>query len=399
MPCGLYIDIEENTILNSLDIKDLMENETQPVDIYLGIPLWESEKANTYSPLNEENESVSLSRVYELSEIKFNDENTGENQKDIQTRKINASFFVNKSKVDNYELIHILKLRKSGRDRSINEDEFYIPPCVTVDGSEILLKMINDIVNKVKLSASEHMTKLATSPIFYGKSGKIVKPISKLMLLNKHYAKLSQLVLMPKLTPFEIYLELRTMYGELCGLTADENIFKISDYNHDDLFNSFKELNTYLDNKIKFFYKLTPYIRSAFELNETEDRLSIALTDEQITNGVEYILSVSARKSAREIMKTVEKGTSFKLMSPETSKGSAIPGLKLTAYFDESFQLPQSQGRCYFQIGFSEDDELWQSVMKEKSMVIVCNKEDLSKINVELFVMIPEKQEVYDDVD
>lgn len=335
--------------------------------------------------------------MYELNEIKFNDENTGENIKDIQTRKINASFFVNKSKVDNYELIKLISLKKSGRDRSIHIDKYYIPPCLTVDGSEILLKMISDILNKIKLSASEHMNKLSTSPVFYSKSGDIVKPINKLMLLNKYYAKLSQLVLMPKLTPFQVYLELRSMYGELCGLTADESIFKLSDYNHDDLYNTFQELITNLDNKIKFFYKLNPYIRSAFELNDKGDRLAVKLTDEQIEKGVDYILSVSARKSAREIMKIVEKGTGFKLMSPGTSKGGAIPGLKLTAYFDKNFQLPQSQGRCYFQIDFSDEDELWQAVMKEKAMAIVCNKEDLSKMNIELFVMIPEKQEVYDE--
>ena len=308
-------------------------------------------------------------------------------------------YFFNKSKVDNYELLHLTKLTKSGRDRSAHIDSFFVPPCVSVDGSEILLKMINEIVNKIKLSASEHMNKLATSPIFYSKSGKIIKPISKLILLNKYFAKLSQLVLMPGLTPFEIYIELRTMYGELCGLTADENIFRLADYNHNDLYSTFKELTGLLDNKIKFFYKLTPYIRSAFSLNDKGDRLMLKLTDEQINTGVDYILSVTARKSAREVMKVVEKGTSFKLMSPETSKGSAIPGVNLSAYFDKSFQLPQSQGRCYFQVEFSEDDSLWQAIMKEKAMAIVCSKEELSKISVELFVMLPEKQEIYDEID
>ena len=250
---------------------------------------------------------------------------------------------------------------------------------MTVDGSENLLKMLNSILNKIKLSASEHMKKLSTSPVFYSKSGEIIKPINKLMLLNKYYAKLSQLLLMPKLTPFQIYLELRTMYGELCGLTADETIFKLIGYDHDDLYTTFNDLITHLDNKIKFFYKLNPYIRSAFTLNEQSDRLTLKLTDEQIDNGVEFILSVSARKSAREIMKIVEKGTSFKVMSPETSKGSAIPGVKLTAYFDKNFQLPQSQGRSYFQIEFSEEDELWQSIMREKEMVIVCGKEQLDR--------------------
>ena len=93
MPSGLYVDIEKNAVLNSVDIKDIMEHETRFVDIYLGIPLWGKEKANTYTAYKEDGEVVTLSRIYELCESKFNDENTGEKPKEDSDQKNQCSFF------------------------------------------------------------------------------------------------------------------------------------------------------------------------------------------------------------------------------------------------------------------------------------------------------------------
>ena len=93
MPSGTYIDINENTVLKATDVKDLLEGEVKPVDVYLGIPLWASEKANTYSAEGNGDTAVKLARIYELDKVDANDENTGDNKKEIQIRKINALLF------------------------------------------------------------------------------------------------------------------------------------------------------------------------------------------------------------------------------------------------------------------------------------------------------------------
>jgi predicted component of type VI protein secretion system len=186
------------------------------------------------------------------------------------------------------------------------------------------------------------------------------------------------------------------MYGEFCGLSADKNAFTPPAYNHADLYNTFNVLITLLEEKIKFFYKINPYIRSAFKFDDKLEMLTLKLTDEQITKGTDYILSVSAGMSSRDIMNIVEKGTGFKVMSPGTARGKAVLGLKLSGYFDKNFQLPQTGGTCYFQLGYSKENPIWKAIIKEKEMAIVCGKLDREKLNVELFVMLPEKEEIED---
>ena len=404
MESGLFIDINDNTDLTAFDLKDFLKGKNQAVNIEFGIPLWKNTKSNTYyeaTPVSADDKPVIVPKTYKLDEIDFNDENTGDNPKVIQVKKLNARLFISNTKDDNkeekkdYEVITIGKLVKSGKNEAgIINDESYIPSCLFIDGSKILMEKLKTFLNTVTTSAGEHMKKLATSPVFYSENGKVVRPILKLLLLSKYSASLSQHITVPRLTPYQVYSELLSMYGEFCGLSADENVFNPPGYDHNDLTKTFSELITLLEEKIKFFYKINPYIRTAFQLNDKQDLLTLKLTDEQIKNGVDFILSVSANMSSRDIMSIVEKGTGFKVMSPGTARGKAVPGLKLTGYFDKNFQLPQTPGTCYFQIGFSDENPLWKAIVKEKELAIVCRKQDMEKLNIELFVMLPEKQEI-----
>src|SRR6059036_3727548 len=107
MPSGLEINYPENAELPSLDIKQAFSKGTGAFNLLLGVPLWQNARANAVAD-GQADTRVKL--LYRVSEMECADENTGENPKPIQVRKINARLMFDHEDASDMELLPLLKI-------------------------------------------------------------------------------------------------------------------------------------------------------------------------------------------------------------------------------------------------------------------------------------------------
>ena len=88
MPSGLEVNYPENAELPSLDIAQAFAKGSGTFNVLLGVPLWQGSRANTV-PLSQDSDTR-VKLLYRVGEVECYDENTGENPKPVQVRKINS---------------------------------------------------------------------------------------------------------------------------------------------------------------------------------------------------------------------------------------------------------------------------------------------------------------------
>jgi len=82
MPSGLEVNYPAFAELPSLDIAQAFSKGAGSVMVSLGVPLWQSSRANTVPIAHDSDSRAKL--LYRISEMECFDENTGENPKPVQ---------------------------------------------------------------------------------------------------------------------------------------------------------------------------------------------------------------------------------------------------------------------------------------------------------------------------
>src|SRR5208282_4973398 len=122
----------------SLDVKQALSKSVAGFKVFLGVPLWQKARANTVGTGAEADTRAKL--IYRVSETECTDENTGENPKPIQVRKINSRLMLEQEDPTDMELLPLLRvLRAAGEDVGLpRQDTDYVPPCFVLGGSPVL---------------------------------------------------------------------------------------------------------------------------------------------------------------------------------------------------------------------------------------------------------------------
>src|SRR6266481_4747836 len=159
MPSGLEINYPENAELPSLDIKQAFSKGAGTFNLFLGVPLWQNVRANT---LKDATSDGRVKLLYRVSEIECTDENTGENPKPIQVRKINSRLMFDNEDTADMELIPLLRIvRATGQELGLpREDPEYVPPCLVLSGSAILRELVRDLVAAVEATRKPLVVKM-----------------------------------------------------------------------------------------------------------------------------------------------------------------------------------------------------------------------------------------------
>src|SRR5579859_272360 len=88
MPSGLEVNFPAMAELPSLDIAQAFSRGAGNFVVFLAVPLWQGGRANTVPSTADADTRVKL--LYRVGEVECHDENTGENPRPIQIRKINS---------------------------------------------------------------------------------------------------------------------------------------------------------------------------------------------------------------------------------------------------------------------------------------------------------------------
>lgn len=388
MPSGLEVHYPESAELPSLDIKQAFSKGAGSFSISLGVPLWQNARANTLNPEQQQDSRVKL--LYRVGELECADENTGDNPKPIQVRKINARLMFEHEDPSDMETLPLLRIvRATGEEVGLpKEDPEYVPPCLILSGSPVLREMLRDLVSQVEASRKELVVQVSRGGFSIDTMrGVQFEQLMRLRTLNRFSARLPSLVLANGVTPFTMYLELRELLGELAALHPDRDEFESSPYSHENLYLCFKELST----KIRSFLRgsVAPsFIKLAFK--DANGMLTAAFAEEHFSQPNAYFLGVKTKLDPTVLARYVEDGDKFKLM-PQSLATRAIRGIELKEERHAPLELPAQADLHYFRLDRAASARMWEQIRMEKTAIVrwTGSELDWSDANFTLYMTVP----------
>src|SRR5438105_6919229 len=227
MPSGIEDNIPASAELPSLDIAQAFAKGTGSFTVLLGVPLWQNNRDNTVTVTQDSDTRAKL--LYRIGETECYDENTGENPKPVQVRKINSRLMFEHEDASDMEMLPLLRIvRATGEDVGLpKEDPEFVPPCMLLSGSPVLREMVRDLVSQVEASRKELVVQVTRGGFSIDTMrGVQFEQVMRLHTLNRYSARLPSLIQAPVAIPFEIYVELRELLAELAALHPDRDEFE-----------------------------------------------------------------------------------------------------------------------------------------------------------------------------
>ena len=367
LPSGQLLDYPGNAELPSLDIKQALAKTQGAFQVSLGVPLWQSERANVLPPTGEADTRSKV--LYRIQEQEVADENSGENRKPVQVRKLNARLMLDHEDPAEMELLPLLRiLRATGEEIGMpRQDPEYVPPCLVLGGSPVLRELVRELVSQVEASRKELVVQVARGGFSLETiRGLQVEQLMRLTALNRFSASLPSLVMASNTTPFGMYLQLRELLGELAALHPDRDEFEVGPYEHDNPLPVFRELASRIRSHLRGAVAPS-YLKVAF--TEANGVLTATFSPEHFSQPSGYFLGIKTNLDPLVLGRFVEDGDRFKLM-PQSLATRAIRGVVLKEERHPPLELPAQSDLHYFRLDRAASERIWQQVQTEKTAVI-----------------------------
>src|SRR5258708_18539150 len=190
--------------------------------------------------------------------------------------------------------------------------------------------------------------------------------IMRLRSLNRYGARLEALIETSNIAPFEIYVLLRELMGELAALHPDRDVFETEPYNHDSPYPVFSELAAKIRQLLRG--SVAPsFLKAPF--TDINGLLSAMLTEEHLQRPTDYFLGIRTKEDPRTLARLVEDADRFKLM-PQSLASRAIRGVVLKEERFPPLELPAQSGLYFFRLLRGQSSRTWQQIQAEKVAVV-----------------------------
>lgn len=396
MPSGVEVNVPEDADLPPLDIKREFEGSSKGFTIELGVPLWYASRGNTLDGGATGGGDWRDKRMFRIAEITRPDENTGENPQPMQVRRVNARLLLPGDDRTDLETIPVVRIAHgvAGGGSNVGKpqpDPEFIPPCMTLTGSSRLAGLVRDLSNQVEATRKELLVQINRGGFsIESMRGLQFEQMLRLRTLNRFSAVLPSLHTAPGVTPFEIYLVLRELLGELAALHPDRDQFECANYDHTMPGIAFKEL----DSKIRPLLggSVAPSYMSLEFVPGSDPQAGAILTatfsEEQLTRPNEYYLGVKTKTDPRAVAQLVEDQDQFKLMA-KSMVARNIFGVKLVEERHPPLELPAEGGLHYFRVNRTESERMWGRIKEEKEVAIRWPGVEGSDFKVKMYMTVP----------
>ncbi len=391
MPGGVLVEAPGNAALPALDIREAFQAKPEAITVYVGVPLWYGDRANTVEGQAAAGDWWRVKCLYQVEEAEVPDENTGTNPKPLLMRKINARLILKDSDKADLEVLPLLRIRRStGENAGVPVlDKEFVPPCMILKGSRTLYGLVKDLSNQVEASRTE-LVNLLTRGGFQidALRGVQIEQLMRLRSLSRMSATLPSVIEAAGTSPFAVYLELAGLLGELAALQPDTDPFKIPAYVHDDPGPVFKAL----DERIRPMLhgvSATSFFKEPFLFEEAFHAWIAKLSDDDLSLANEYFLAVKTRQDPVEVAKLVEDPDRFKLM-PKSIVSRRVRGITLKEERHPPIQLPAETGMHYFRLHRDQNPQIWEQITKEKEIGVTWVGLSSSDYALTLFMTVPE---------
>jgi len=387
MPSGLLVEVPNNADLSPLlDIKQAFEASGGSLTVSIGVPVWAASRGNTIAPDNGQDHRAK--RIYTVIETQQPDENNGENTQSVLMRRINARLLLDGDDQTDLEVLPLLRLTTTGgQDLGLpTVDPAFVPPCRVLGASATLMGMVRDIAHQVAASRKETMVQLSRG----GFSPETIRGVQfqqmlRFKTLSRFSATLPQLAKTRQISPFEIYLSLMELLGELSALDPTKDRLNLVDYDHNRLGLVFGDLTDRVTSLLKKAGdEGGDYVPVSFQ---HDGKVPVAtLTPQHFADAAEIYLAVQSQQDAHQVVELVENRDEFVLRVPSKIH-KRVPGLELEHERTPPLQLPAQVGMHYFRIQTARSAERWAEVKAETKLAARWTSMETDDFQLKLYIM------------
>lgn len=386
MRSGVVVDFPDHAEIPPLDLKQALARFRSGFIVSLAVPPWDPVRANVYAERKTSEARVKVH--YVVGERSVRDENTGENPKPVIVRKINASLVLSDDDLSNLETIPLLRVVPGvGQEiGTCRQDPAFAPPCLVLRGSPALRKLTYDLAAQVEASREGLVVQINQGGFNMELlRGVQLEQMLRLRTLNHFAARLPLLAEAENISPFDMFLELHSLLGELAALNPTQDLFRVGNFNHEDPLPAFKELSDRIRGQLK------GVVTSSFlkiEFSPEGDFIAADLADEHFSRPNDYFLGIETNEEHRSLTALVEDPDRFKLM-PKSFVRRPIFGIKLKEERIPPPELPAKTNLHYYRVLRSDSGRMWDMLQREKSAAVRWPGMEASDYKISLYMTVP----------
>lgn len=369
MKDGTLVSIHPGQEPDRIDLKDAFARE-QVVRVFLAVPKLKLGNANVAC-----GGEPGKHRFVETKHP-VQDESFGGNEQEISFRDLNACLMLSTQDVAGYELLPIAQVQRAGEKEAAPQlDQSYIPPLLAIDAwqalSRDIVRAIYDIVGKKIEVLSEQVVNRGIS-LASQEPGDMDR-LLMLHVINGAYTMLRVLTFAAGVHPYQAYLELCRLVGQLSIFRKERRPPEIPDYDHDDLGRIFNYIKLQI---ILLLDSLPDYEYEQRWFEGDGPGLRVSLESRWLGADWQWFVGViRGTLTERDCIAMLSGALNWKLgSSNEVEKifRQREPGLRLEPLPQAPRALPPNRDWLYFQV--SRDTAAWGDVLKSQTLAMRVNE-------------------------
>ncbi len=372
MPDGTVVVAGQTARVVPLEFQNLgLTDSTLPV--WLGIPL-----ANPQGPNVEEHDgqgAATQGRRYLAQRLDLRDENTGANSQSIGLKLLNAQLFLGLRPPAGFQSLQIGLLKKvieEGEEgRRYRLSGAFVPASLSMESSPALHRVLSDILHQVEEKNEQlHEHLEGRRDLLTADTAERPGTLLKLQATNSVLPVLRQVVAQPELHPFDVYLHLCRLIGELALFAEDWRVPLFRPYEHADPLACFADVKRVVLQLLSAAVE-TGIQRVPFELADPEKRLfQAAIPERFLSEGVVLALGVKTTRAEGEVAGWFSQGRTV-LAGPRAIAGvlkARIEGI--TCAPDPALHPGLKDRKGFAFLTLARDGELWTEVRSARRLAL-----------------------------
>ncbi|MBI4848461.1 MAG: type VI secretion system baseplate subunit TssK [Nitrospirae bacterium] len=375
-PDGTHVVLPGNALINSRPFNEAWVEGGKTFTVFIGIKKWNNSGENVTVLDN-------LNSVAEVT-TRFVTTADAEEAKDLHVagpagqvkslyHALRIFWDTEKDQLGDYVLLPVAQLERSGEEIVLSQN--FIPPCISISSSEILVKVIKEIRDQISARGrqlEEYKSQRGIQNAEFGSRDMVY--LLALRSLNRYIPLLFHFTETQQIHPWTVYGILRQLIGELSSFSENINVMgelkdstrALPGYNHraiSECFTTAQALITQLldeitagpDYVIRLVYDGTYY---AAELKpaifEGHNRFYLVLKTEDDPKNVLQSISTAAKLSTREQLPLLI--------------ARALPGIGIEHLPVPPQELPRRANSIYFAIDHHSDQ--WALVTRGHNLAL-----------------------------
>jgi len=303
---------------------------------------------------------------YTADAVELADDNDAASARPVTVARRNLCILFPEDALDEHDLLPVSDLIRTGQASYAPREDF-VPPCLAIGASEVLMKWIESSREMVITKSDELASRRSLRGDLADFTPGDFAGFGQLLRANAYIPLLEHLVQYRRAHPEVAYQLLVSLAGELCTFSARLSVKHLPHYEHEALGTTFKELHSVLMQLLRIRDE-TRWVLIALE---KRDSLFVGQVEDPrlFERDASFYLAASANMEKDRLLHDLP--VKVKIASQnqiDTIIELALPGVTPVFTQDPPVAIPRKPNFFYFKLNASGD--AWDSIKGSKSVAI-----------------------------